>query len=647
MSRARLCGCLLVASTTAARADDVLHLGTPAFDPPTLVALGLSVPITGDDNFTAAIAVRYRVTGATAWRDAMPLVHVHAEAVTGLTVAPQFAGSILDLAPDTAYDIELHASDADGAVDTTLMLSAHTRPVPIAEPAHPRVVAVTDLASLNTALAAAQPGDEIELANGTYAGLVSITASGTATDPIVIRGASEDEVFLDGGGCTGCNVIEVYGSFVHLENLTIQHASRGLRFQTAGATDNVVRRVHIRDVTLGIGSQPDQQGFYYADNILEGRIVWPCIYASTDPACNTDPSSGTVTPGLHANDDGIHLEGNGHTVAHNQLSGFGDAMKIQEDGAVSVDFYGNDVLWSYDNALELDSSARNTRSLRNRFTNSYDPISFQPIFGGPSYSIRDVFVNVADEQFKLHSNGAVPTVGAVILHATVVRSTRALQIATDIAPLDFTIENSLFIGPTALDPDGHTVRWDVPGVATATLDYNGYYPDGMFEYGYSGFGTTYPSFAALVASATFDTHSVLVDPTTLAGGLVGPADFHSTVAPTVPLLADGSPAIDRGLTIPNVDDGYLGAAPDLGAIEHGCAAPLYGPRPVGTDETNEPLGCAAGSGSAGNDAGIGGDPGGSGGGGCCGATDDGSWLICFGVVALCLGTRNGSRRSRS
>ena len=36
-----------------------------------------------------------------------------------------------------------------------------------------------------------------------------------------------------------------------------------------------------------------------------------------------------------------------------------------------------------------------------------NPISFQPIYGGPSYSIRDVFVNVADEEFKLHSNGNV------------------------------------------------------------------------------------------------------------------------------------------------------------------------------------------------------------------------------------------------
>ena len=548
---------LILFGANVAHADDVLHVGTPVLDPPTLVALGIELPlITGDDNFTATVGVRYRVTGTTAWRDAMPLQHAHVEAVTGLTVSPQFAGSIIDLVPNTAYDIELHAVDADGAVDTTMMLSGHTRPVPL-ELAQPNVVPVTDAASLSTALAHAQPGDEILLANGTYAGVFTEMPSGTATEPIVIRGASEDGVILDAGGCNPCNGIEIYGSYVHLENLTIQNASRGMRFQTASATDNVVRYVHIKNVILGIGSQPDQANFYIADNILEGRIVWPCIYASTDPACNADPTNGNaVTPGLHANDDGIHMEGNGHVIAHNRLSGFGDAMKTQQDGVVSVDFYNNDILWSYDNALELDGSARNTRSIRNRYTNSYDPMSFQPIYGGPSYSIRDVFVNVADEEFKLHSNGNVPTVGAVILHSTVVRSNRALQVSTDISPLYFTIENSLLVGPTVLNADNHAVRWDVPGLSTATLDYNGFYPDGMYEYGYSGFGVTYPSFAALVASNTFEIHSTLVNNATLAGGLVGPTDFNPMVMPTNPTLAPGSLAIDKGVVIPNVDDGY-------------------------------------------------------------------------------------------
>jgi hypothetical protein len=44
-------------------------------------------------------------------------------------------------------------------------------------------------------------------------------------------------------------------------------------------------------------------------------------------------------------------------------------------------------------------------------------------------------------------------------------------------------------------------------------------------------------------------------------------------------LRPGSAAIDRGVRIPNVNDGFTGAAPDLGALEAGQTLPIYGPRP--------------------------------------------------------------------
>jgi hypothetical protein len=43
-------------------------------------------------------------------------------------------------------------------------------------------------------------------------------------------------------------------------------------------------------------------------------------------------------------------------------------------------------------------------------------------------------------------------------------------------------------------------------------------------------------------------------------------------------LKPGSAALDRGKALPNVTDGFAGAAPDLGAIELGQPAPHYGPR---------------------------------------------------------------------
>jgi len=45
-------------------------------------------------------------------------------------------------------------------------------------------------------------------------------------------------------------------------------------------------------------------------------------------------------------------------------------------------------------------------------------------------------------------------------------------------------------------------------------------------------------------------------------------------------LKAGSAAIDRGQRLPNVNDGFTGSGPDLGALEAGRPMPIYGPRPV-------------------------------------------------------------------
>jgi hypothetical protein len=44
-------------------------------------------------------------------------------------------------------------------------------------------------------------------------------------------------------------------------------------------------------------------------------------------------------------------------------------------------------------------------------------------------------------------------------------------------------------------------------------------------------------------------------------------------------LKPGSAAIDRGVNLPNVTDGFTGHGPDLGALELGHTPPHYGPRP--------------------------------------------------------------------
>jgi hypothetical protein len=79
-----------------------------------------------------------RVTATDA--DGPPLFRVRPETVSE-PVRPQFAGSLFDLAPGTSYELELHAVDPDG-LDEVRGVEAVTRQVPLAEPAHPRPIAV-------------------------------------------------------------------------------------------------------------------------------------------------------------------------------------------------------------------------------------------------------------------------------------------------------------------------------------------------------------------------------------------------------------------------------------------------------------------------------------------------------------------------
>lgn len=593
-------GALLVAR--GARAADAITLGQPKLDPPTLVALGVVLPITNDDNHNAKATLRYRAAGATAWRDALPLYRVRPETVPpGWTPAPQLAGSVFDLIPDTSYELEIHVTDPDGPVDQTLTLMGRTRAVP-RDPKTPRAVPVANAQALKAALAAAAPGDVITLAPGTYAGNFSLSASGSADQPIVIRGQNASTVVLDGGGCTGCNVFEAYGSYVHLEKLTVQNASRAIRFQSAGTQGNVVRRVHVRDVTLGIGSSPNQRDFVIADNVLEGRLAWPAVY--------------TDDGGAHANDDGVHVEGFGHVVAHNSIKGFGDAMKTEQDGARAVDFYGNEVLTAYDNGVELDGAEGNVRLFANRFTNTYATISVQPVYGGPAYVLRNVVVNVVNEQMKFHGlgNNDGPS-GVLVYHNTFVSPVKALGNYTSAASHHFAMQNNLFIGPAS--PPGRVLEWEAP-IDDGLFDYDGIFPDGSMRWNVLGMGNqTYASLAQAQA-AGWETHGRVLAPPIFAASVAPPASYTTEVAPADVTLAASSGAIDHGVALPNVNDAARGA-PDLGALELGCKAPAYGPRPDGVDETNEgPLVQTCGSvtppgsdgGATGSDGGAGADAGG-------------------------------------
>ena len=116
----RLCAPDTIAGAASAQDKNKVTPGEFVIDHPTLINLGFEWLIEGDDNRNAKVEVSYRKQGETQWKQGLPLLRLQGERIyqnQGVfdVVSPNmFAGSILDLEPDTAYEARFVMSDPDG-----------------------------------------------------------------------------------------------------------------------------------------------------------------------------------------------------------------------------------------------------------------------------------------------------------------------------------------------------------------------------------------------------------------------------------------------------------------------------------------------------------------------------------------------------
>src|SRR5215471_15762596 len=124
-----LCLTTLLSSGIAAAPDKEVKVkpGEFVIDPPTLINLGFEWVIQGDDNRNAKVEVSYRKQGQAQWKQGLPLLRLQGERIyqnQGVfdVVSPNmFAGSILDLEPDTAYEARFVMSDPDGILGQNVL----------------------------------------------------------------------------------------------------------------------------------------------------------------------------------------------------------------------------------------------------------------------------------------------------------------------------------------------------------------------------------------------------------------------------------------------------------------------------------------------------------------------------------------------
>jgi hypothetical protein len=583
---------------------DPAEPGELTADPPTIHCLGVRWLIGGDGNHNARVAVEYRKAGEGSsassgvlppaaevapgqkvppsdrgprepeapWRKALPLFRPDPEAMKNKAPAGMslFAGSVLNLEPDTEYELRLTLTDPDNKADTVRTVKARTRGEPKApEPVRTLHVAPGTGGGRGTAEApfqglaeadkAARPGDLFLVHKGVYPADFTVTASGEPARPIIWRAAGDGAAVIESAGEAGARVHRgISATEVHdvwFEGLTI----RGPEYAIVahGSQRLVVRRCLMTGVDYGLAATrntPELTGFFIADNVIEGPCTWPRSKGIEDPR-------------------GIQVSGVGHVVCYNRVRGFSDAIDTFDSSECSdIDFYGNEISEMTDDGMEADYSQVNVRVFANRITNCFQGISEQPIYGGPVYIFRNALYNIQVETFKMHNSPS----GFLLFHNTSVKQDMPWLLWTSSPVTNVVSRNNLFIGTT-----GDRAMDFSPPMNNCDFDYDGF-GGGPFKSFAKWNNVRYDTFQDFVAKSPIEHHAVLLDPLTLfASGVKPPTDVkvQQRVEVNDLRLSLNSRAVDAGEVIPNVNDGFRGKAPDLGAYEVGEELPHYGPRP--------------------------------------------------------------------
>ncbi|MDW8353763.1 MAG: hypothetical protein RMK57_04455 [Bryobacterales bacterium] len=631
--RLGLMGLLLPA---AALAQNPVYPGRFVVEPPTLINLGFEWEIRGDANRNATVQVRYRRAGAAAWQEAQPMLRLGGERVfrarehLDYTVPDRFAGSILDLDPDTEYECEFRMSDPDGVVGEAVQrvrvrTRAEPRPAPNGRVLHvyPPDWKGERLQPAFTGLLEAyygagrgdwnvvrerkaRPGDTILIHAGLYKanrldyvdplmtpfdGTYVLTLKGTPEAPITIRAAGDGEVIFDGDGCH--RLFDVMATEYHIfEGLTIRNTDVAFfagHKDVLGAKGLTIRRCRFEDVGIGVTTQyAGSRDFYIADNVFLGRddrfrlIGWfdPGIYGA-------HPLRSYYA---------IKVYGPGHVICHNAIAYFHDGICISTYGtpepeddrrAVSIDIYNNDIHMVGDDFIETDGGVHNIRVLRNRGVNAaHGGLSAQPVFGGPVYFLRNLLYHVAS---GVSLKFAAKPAGLLVYHNTVISEHVIRDPHSNVH-----FRNNLFLGSDA--PDRPTAVF-ANATAYSSYDYNGYRrnrnvrhpyvwlsPPSANERLYEPAPSHWRAFATLDelrAATGQERHGIEVD-YDIFEDLRGPdGRQRHAVYHAVDLnfrLKPGSRAVDAGVRLANINDEFAGKAPDLGALEVGRPEPHYGPR---------------------------------------------------------------------
>jgi hypothetical protein len=532
--------------------------------------IGVLWEIDGDEDLDSSTSLEFRQTGASVWLPAAPAMRAYPtifvqDSPLGLNY---WAASAMFLKPGTSYDLRMTIIDPDGGGETRT-LAAVTRSEIQPGPQGRNLYVIPGLSGgdgsaldpyqgLQTAADAAQPGDNFNIAAGTYQPF-QILISGSEAMPITFLGPEDKSAIIDGAGTErGIITLGEYDQtiqYIIISGLTIQNGHWGIDAQHSH--DIVILDNTIQDIDYGIVNRrgdAKEGNQTVCDNQITGRTPWP----------------GTDIP----SERGIDLRGFGNVVCHNTVSYFGDCVSLQPFTGQSYgnDIFGNDISYCVDDGIEIDYNQANVRVWRNRVMNSRMGVSVQPIYGGPAYIFRNEFFNLESVPIKMHNY----TTGFFVFHNTSAKHSNGHG---DNGAMwrNAVFRNNLFLG----------TRY--------AFEFTTFADEGFRDLDYNAWGTTRT--IGSPSDPYFKWDNVRYETmTTLPSGVedhglpaafedlvdaVLPADWYVAAAPGSRDLSLTSDAdqINAGLPLSNINEPFvIDGMPDMGAFEFGQSIPRYGPR---------------------------------------------------------------------
>jgi hypothetical protein len=511
----------------------------------TMQSIGMEWDVSGDANHNATAEVSFHAVGSPLWRKAMAMIRVDTSG------KDMVAGSVLFLAPGTEYEVVANLTDPDGGSQTK-RFNVKTREMPTL-PTSGRTLHVAPgsgggdgtagnpFRGVAAAAAESRPGDVMLLHGGNYGGRISFTAGGEQGNLIAWKAAGDGDPVFAG--------IEVRASHLWLEGLRVEAGGGydfpiGLRTANAPTNVSVVRCTFVGN-HYSIWLNGGGSNWYIADNDITG--------------------DNTVTSGSFSG-EGVEMEHTaGHTVAHNRIKLTGDGMSYC---SANCDIYGNDIFDTSDDGIEPDGGAANIRIWGNRMRNTgHNGISMQPMAGAPWYFIRNLIIGNSENMLKTQGSDRF-----VAIHNTFVNWSN-MQPIWGYEMLNGTLRNNIWVsvnGGSIFSMGSNAPSWKT------NLDYDG------FDWGSSSSpfkvqGSTFGNVSTFSAASGQERHGVQLKRSCFPT-LNVKAGPPASVPEQVVTLSSDCAAIDAGEVLPNINEDYLGAAPDLGAFEFGASTPNYGPR---------------------------------------------------------------------